>query len=99
MTMHVIGALAVPANSAAMPTSAKEPMIRMESGTSKPGRSATTTDPSAPPRPAPMKRVGAKTPPDPPEPRVNEVATPFNRAMTTNAPKPTPPANDAFMNE
>ena len=65
MRTAVMGARAAPANAAPMPTTAKTPTGEADSGE--------TTSPKAAPAIAPMKRVGAKTPPDPPIPIVKAV--------------------------
>ena len=74
ITIHVIGARAELPKSDAIPTSANTiaPVGFMIVGATE-----ANIQPIAPPRPPPMKSVGAKIPPDPPHPSVNAVAAIF----------------------
>ena len=67
MSTAVMGARAAPAKAAPIPTTANTPTGESDRGE--------TTSPNAAPAIAPMKSVGAKTPPDPPMPIVNDVNT------------------------
>ena len=65
-----MGAWAAPPNTAAMPTRAYAPDAAVTAGKSQ-WKNVPTALPSA----APMNKDGEKTPPEPPEPSVSEVAT------------------------
>ena len=67
MSTAVIGARAAPAKAAPIPMTANTPAPEEASGA--------TTCPKAAPAIAPMNSVGAKTPPEPPMPIVNDVKT------------------------
>ena len=62
-----MGARAAPAKAAPIPTTAKTPTGESDRGE--------TRSPKAAPAIAPINSVGAKTPPEPPMPMVNDVNT------------------------
>src|SRR5438094_9023071 len=75
MTKVAIGTRAVPAKTAAMPTTAKA-----EGSSWAPGRKWSTTKATQAPTRPPIYTFGPKTPPEPPEEMVNDIATIFIRA-------------------
>ena len=99
MTIHVMGALPAPAKRAAIPTRANA----IGSGIAN-GSNAAKIIPNAPPKPAPINRDGANTPPDPPEPsvkhveRILRIANAIRMMIAETAPRATtPPLRTASM--